>query len=377
MKKTDDLCYNDDGGKVKSVYIHIPFCESICSYCDFCKVLYHKSWIKKYLTCLQKEIQKRYKGELIKTLYIGGGTPSALDMEDLRTLLEILCVFKKDDNLEFSFECNIENITKEKLWLLKEYGVNRLSVGVQTIHESYLNFLNRHHTSDMVRSKIHEMKEIGFSNINIDLMYAFPKESVKEVLEDVDFFLSLDVPHVSTYSLIIEPHTILGIQKIHNIDSDTDAKMYEVIKERLTEAGYIHYETSNFAKRGYESKHNLTYWNNEEYYGFGLGASGYIQNIRYENTRSLTNYQNGYYIAEQHELSKREQEENEMILGLRKMNGVSKSSFYKKYHEHIEDVFEIDELIKKGMLKLNGDYLYIPNEYQYVANSILIYFIGD
>ncbi len=326
---------------------------------------------------MQKEIQEKYRGEEMKTLYIGGGTPSALSLEELKNLMDIMMIFKKANVFEYTFECNIENITKEKLLLLKEYGVNRLSVGVQTSHEKFLKLLNRSHTKEMVREKVKEMKELGFSNINIDFMYAFPKESVEEVREDIDFFLSLDVPHVSTYSLIIEPHTLLGIKNIQNIDSDVDARMYETIKKSLKEHGYIHYETSNFAKKGYESKHNLTYWNNEEYYGFGLGASGYIDQIRYENTRSLTNYEHGNYVLEQHHLSKREQEENEMILGLRKMQGVSKSHFYHKYHEAMEDVFEIEELLKKGKLKENGDYLYIPDAYQYVANSILVYFIGD
>ena len=338
---------------------------------------YDSSWVNTYLSCLQKEIQEKYRGEEMKTLYIGGGTPSALSLEELENLMDIMMIFKKANVFEYTFECNIENITKEKLLLLKEYGVNRLSVGVQTSHEKYLKFLNRSHTKELVREKVKEMKELGFSNINIDFMYAFPNESVEEVREDIDFFLSLDVPHVSTYSLIIEPHTLLGIKNIQNIDSDVDARMYETIKSSLKEHGYIHYETSNFAKKGYESKHNLTYWNNEEYYGFGLGASGYINQTRYENTRSLTNYEQGNYVLEQHYLSKREQEENEMILGLRKMQGVSKSHFYHKYHETIEDVFEIEELLKKGKLKENGDYLYIPDAYQYVANSILVYFIGD
>lgn len=321
---------------------------------------------------MQKEIQEKYRGEEMKTLYIGGGTPSALSLEELENLMDIMMIFKKANVFEYTFECNIENITKEKLLLLKEYGVNRLSVGVQTSHEKYLKFLNRSHTKELVREKVKEMKALGFSNINIDFMYAFPNESVEEVREDIDFFLSLNVPHVSTYSLIIEPHTLLGIKNIQNIDSDVDAQMYETIKKSLKEHGYIHYETSNFAKKGYESKHNLTYWNNEEYYGFGVSASGFVEAIRYENTKSLTEYIKGNFVSSKSLMSKVDNMENELILGFRKLEGINLEHFFDKFEENMQNIFPIKPLIKSGDLIYKDGYVYINPKKLYVMNEILI-----
>lgn len=362
---------------MKAVYIHIPFCSNICTYCDFCKMYYNKKHVTKYLEELEKEIKNNYNGETIETIYIGGGTPSSLDLEELEYLLKITEYFKTSSNLEFTVECNIENCNYEKLELLKKYNVNRLSFGVQTFNSKFLEILGRKHNKEETFNIIECAKELGFNNINIDLMYAFNGQTIDDLKKDLDLFLKLNINHISTYSLIIEPNTILEINNYKNIDEDLDYEMYSLIENTLKEHGYKHYETSNFAKNGFVSKHNLTYWNNLEYYGFGIGASGYINGVRYNNTRSINNYLRGKYILDKHELSKQEQMEEEMFLGLRKLDGINKQAFKNKYGIDIKDAFDIDTEIKKGLLIDDGNNIYIPEEYQYISNQVLIKFIGE
>ena len=360
---------------MKSVYIHIPFCDTICSYCDFCKFIKNDEWIDKYLGELENEIKLKYKGEFIKTLYIGGGTPSCLSVSQLEKLFDIVKIINKNSNIEFTFECNIESLDEEKLKLLYLNGVNRLSIGVQTFNKKYLSYLNRNHTKEEVINKIELAKQIGFNNINIDLIYALPNQTLKELDSDIDSFLNLDINHISTYSLILESNTKLYIDGEKNIDEDLDYNMYKLICDKLKNNGYNHYEISNFSKKGYESKHNLVYWNNEEYYGFGLGASGYINGIRYENTRSFNNYILGKYVSSSHKLSKREKLENEFILGFRKIDGIDKKSFKEKYNININDIEVINKLLKENKLLENKKSIYINLDYIYVSNDILLEFI--
>ena len=357
----------------KSVYIHIPFCDSICSYCDFCKFLKNDEWIYKYLDSLSNEIKSNYKGEEINTLYIGGGTPSSLDVNQLNKLFDIIKVFNRSKTIEFTFECNIENITEEKLKMLYLSGVNRLSIGVQTFNDKYLN---RNHSVDMIKDKISLAKQIGFKNINIDLIYALKDETIEDLKYDLDRFLELDITHISTYSLIIEPHTKLYINNESNVDEELDYEMYNTIIKKLESNGYKHYEISNFAKDGYESKHNLTYWNNNEYYGFGIGASGYINNVRYDNTRSINEYFKGNFVLNLHKLDIKETIENEFILGLRKMDGINKDKFYKKYNKDIKSISVVNKLLKEKKLLENKKNIYINPEYIYISNEILIEFIN-
>ena len=358
---------------IKSVYIHIPFCDQICSYCDFCKMFYSTNLVNKYLKELKNEVLKNYKNEEIETLYIGGGTPSCLSIDELKQLFEIISIFKLSKNYEFTFECNL-NINYEKLEFLYKNKVNRLSFGVQSFNENNLKFLNRKHTKEDIFNTINDSKKIGFENINIDLIYALPNQTLNDLENDLDLFLKLDVNHISTYSLIIEPNTMLYNSKVKNIDEDLDYEMYKLIINKLK--GYNHYEISNFAKKGYESKHNLTYWNNLEYYGFGLSASGYIKNIRYDNTRSINEYLKGNYILNKEEIDLDKKLEYEFILGFRKINGISINDFYKKYNLKILDNPIISKLIKEEKLIKNNENIYINPKYIYVENTILEEFVN-
>lgn len=355
---------------MRSVYIHIPFCKSICSYCDFCKFLHEEVYASEYLNELSKEIDKYYDNDKIRTLYIGGGTPSVLSLNNLKKLFEITKKFDTSLLEEFTFEMNIDDITEEKLLLLKTNNVNRISIGIQSFNEINLKYLNRKHTKNEIIKNINLAKNY-FTNINVDLMFALPIETFSTLKKDVKEILKLDVPHISTYSLIIEQNTVLSHNKVKPIEEDLDYKMYSYILKELKKNNYNHYEVSNFAKEGYQSKHNLNYWENNEYYGFGLGAHGFISELRYENTRSFNTYLKGNYRFNELVLSKREDMENEVILGLRKLEGINIVDFFNKYKINIQEEFNITPLLKNGLLKIKDNNIYIPEEKIYIMNTIL------
>ena len=356
---------------MRAVYIHIPFCNSICSYCDFCKFLKNEQWEKLYLDTLDKEIDKYYEDDNVKSVYIGGGSPSCLSSSSLIRLFFIINKIKVISGAEITFECNINDINSELLTILKKNNVNRLSIGVESFDEKNLAFLGRKHNKKDIINNIKLAKEMGFDNINVYLIYALPNEKLMTVRSDISKLLKLNIEHISTYSLIIEEHTKIYNDKVKPIDEVLDYKMYKYICEKLSDNGFIHYEVSNFAKKGHQSEHNLTYWNNDEYYGFGLAAHGFINNIRYENTRNLNKYLNGNYRLNELLVSNREDMENEIILGFRKLEGVSVTKFRSKFNADIFKVFNFDEVLNKRYVLKDGDYLYIPEEKIYVMNEIL------
>ena len=237
----------------KSVYIHVPFCKIICSYCDFCKFYSNEKWINDYLIALKKEIDDRYMDEVIKTIYIGGGTPSALNIEQLDKLFSIIEVFNKEDEIEFTFECNLNDLTEQLITFLKNKGVNRLSVGIQSFDKGNLKFLNREADYFDAKEKLAMCKKIGINNINVDLIYAIPGQTLSSLKKDLKLMCELDINHISTYSLMIEDNTLLSHKKVLPIDEVLDAKMYKLICSYLKRRGFNHYEVSNFAKNKAES----------------------------------------------------------------------------------------------------------------------------
>ena len=356
------------------IYIHIPFCDCICSYCDFCKILYNNKYINNYLDNLEKEIINRYKNELIKSIYIGGGTPSSLSYQELERLFNIIKIFKLDNNYEFTIECNVNNLDINKIKLFKDNGVNRVSLGVQSFNKEILTILNRSHTYKEVYNVINNLKNNNINNINIDLIYGV-NDNIDIVKKDIDYFLSLDIPHISCYSLIIEDNTLLKINNYQNIDENIEYEMYKYIENKLTSNGYIHYEISNYAKEGYQSTHNINYWDNGSYYGFGLGSVSYIDNYRISNTKNISKYNKGIYISNREYEDMNTNMSNDMILGLRKIKGVSISKFYNKYKKDIREVFDIDDLINNKILIIDNDNMYIDSKYIYLSNQVLIRFI--
>ena len=357
---------------MEHVYIHIPFCLNICSYCDFCKMFYHEKYIEPYFEALTKEIDEFYQGENIKTIYVGGGTPSILNSNELQKLFSIIKVFKKAQDCEFSFECNVEDINEELLLMLKDNDVNRLSIGIQSFNQDKLKFMERSANFKDVDHKIKLVRKLGFNNINLDLMYGIPNETLDELRKDVKLFLKLKPEHISTYALIVEDYTKVKINNFKNIPEEEEFKMYEYICKKLTNNKFKHYEISNFAINGYESKHNLAYWDNHEYYGFGLGAAGYINGFRYENTKNIDNYINGKFRNSESLLSKQEIMDYEIMLGLRKIKGINIKEFEEKYGIILEDNFPIKPLIKNKDLILKNGYLFISPKRIYLMNEILL-----
>lgn len=356
----------------KGAYIHIPFCKSICSYCDFCKMLYVNDWVNDYLKALYKEIKEYYSGEELKTIYIGGGTPSSLKPNQLEVLFKILSVLKKSSDCEITFECNISDISVQLLNILYKNGVNRLSIGIESFNKKKLEFMKRDTNFKDAKEKIDLCRKYKFENINVDLIYAIPGENLNDLKKDVKDILKLKPDHISTYSLIVEDHTMIGVNDVSSIPEDLEYDMYDYITDVLEVNGYKQYEISNFAKKGKQSKHNLTYWNNEEYYGFGLGASGFIDKIRYDNTKNFFKYVKGEYRLNAELLSKKNDMDNEIILGLRKLEGINVENFNKKFETDIFKEYPIQELIKKKELKAKKGYIFINPDKLYIMNEILI-----
>ena len=356
------------------IYIHIPFCNNICKYCDFPKMLYDKKFVNKYLDSLKNEIKTRYKSEIVKTIFIGGGTPTSLDYNELKKLLDITKIFNRNDSIEFTIESNVENLDQEKIKLLKEYGVNRVSLGVQSFNDDILKELNRIHNVKQVFEVIKNLKKEGITNISIDYIYGV-NDNIDIVKDDINTFLNLNIPHISCYSLIIENNTVFGINKREYIDELKEYKMYKYIEKKLKENDYIHYEISNYSKNNYFSIHNLNYWNNGFYYGFGLGSVSYIDNYRINNTKNLRKYFNHEYVEDSIYEDLKTEISNTIILGLRKINGINIEEFNRKFNVNILTLYNIEELIKEKKLIIENKCLKISEKYFYISNEILLNFL--
>lgn len=357
---------------MKSLYIHIPFCKNICSYCDFCKLIYKEDLVIEYLNALDKEIKEHYQNEAVETIYIGGGTPSALNDVALEKLFEITSQINKSNLKEYTFECNINDITEKLIKKLIQEGINRLSIGVESFNQEKLTFMERTANFKDVQEKIIMIKSLGLTNINIDLIYGIPNETLAILKNDIKQILKLNPTHISTYSLILENHTKLSSKEINPIDEEIEVKMYDYIRKKLASKKFNHYEISNFALNNYESIHNLTYWDNLEYYGFGLGAHGFIEGFRYENTRNIDEYIKENYRLEEKLISKQEMMENEVMLGLRKIVGINLQKFFDKYEVNIQDVFPVKPLLKNKDLIYENGYIKINPEKIYLMNEILL-----
>lgn len=328
--------------RIKHLYVHVPFCSSICYYCDFCHRIYDKKLAKQWLETLKKEIQTSCF-DFYETIYIGGGTPTVLSLDQLRRLLEMISEFA-DEVKEYTIEVNPESLDEDKILLFKEYGINRISMGVQSSNDRILSSLNRKHSFADVKDKIVLLKKHDLNNISVDLMYSLPDQTMEILDQSIEDILSLDVPHISLYSLTIEENSVFGKKGISNLDEETEADMYEFIEKKLTKNGYIHYEVSNYCKKGYESKHNMGYWNYEDFVGVSLGASGKIGNHRYTNTRDFKKYFTlKDYRDEDLYLEKEEMEFEHIMMSLRTIYGLNIQKFNALYG------CDLQEKYKKGI----------------------------
>ena len=280
--------------KPTSAYVHIPFCTQICYYCDFSKVFIKNQPVDEYLQALIREFESCDIKKL-RTLYIGGGTPTSITAEQLEYLLTNLTKHLDLSVLEeFTIEANPGDLTEDKIEVLKHSAVNRVSLGVQTFNDKHLKQIGRSHNEAQIYSTISNLKEAGFHNISIDLIYALPGQTMEDVKENVAKAIALDIPHLSLYSLILEHHTVFMNKmrrgKLQLPKEDLEAEMFEYIISELEANGFEHYEISNFTKPGFESRHNLMYWDNAEYFGVGAGASGYLNGVRYRNRGPIQHY---------------------------------------------------------------------------------------
>ena len=349
--------------KIHSLYIHIPFCNKICDYCDFTKLQYFRNFASSYLKALNDEL-KSYKIKKLKTIYVGGGTPTALEDDLFLELLQMIDPYVKDVE-EYTFEANPESLSLEKIRMLKEHGVNRISIGVQTTNNKILKAVNRDHTFEQVKTAVKNLKENGLNNINVDLILGLPHSSKKILKEDLKNILSLDIKHISCYGLTVNPHTALFNKGFKEPESDTLRDFYDGVEQTLKENGFVHYEVSNWAKPGYQSVHNLTYWRNEQYYGCGLGASGYIKDIRYKNTVNLSQYLNRVFIAEKEKVSDKDKITYQIMLNLRTFEGLDCSFVNNKDNE-------IEELISSGLLKKENNCLIPTYEGTMVLDQVIL-----
>ena len=346
--------------KPTSAYVHIPFCTQICYYCDFSKVFIKNQPVDSYLKHLLEEFRS-YDIQKLRTLYIGGGTPTALSAPQLEVLLDGLTKNLDLSALEeLTIEANPGDLDADKIAVLKQSPVNRVSLGVQTFDNKMLKKIGRSHLEKDIYENIDRLKLAGFDNISIDLIYALPGQTMAQVKDNVAKAISLDIPHMSLYSLILENHTVFMNRmrrgKLPLPKEELEAEMFEYIIAELERAGFEHYEISNFSKPGFESRHNLVYWDNAEYYGLGAGASGYVDGIRYKNHGPIRHYLEAVEagkarITEEH-LTLEEKMEEELFLGLRKKTGVSKARFEEKFGVSFDQRYGqvVASLTEQGLL---------------------------
>ena len=371
--------------KPTSAYVHIPFCTQICYYCDFSKVFIKNQPVDSYLEHLLEEFRS-YDIQKLRTLYIGGGTPTALSAPQLEVLLNGLT---KNLDLsvleELTIEANPGDLDADKIAVLKQSPVNRVSLGVQTFDDKMLKKIGRSHLEKDIYENIDRLKLAGFDNISIDLIYALPGQTMAQVKDNVAKAISLDIPHMSLYSLILENHTVFMNRmrrgKLPLPKEELEAEMFEYIIAELERAGFEHYEISNFSKPDFESRHNLMYWDNAEYYGIGAGASGYVNGVRYKNHGPIRHYLNAVEagnarITEEH-LSQREQMEEEMFLGLRKKSGVSMTRFEEKFGRSFEGLYGeiVRDLVQQGLMQIDGDRVRMTKRGLFLGDTVAERFI--
>ena len=357
--------------KINSLYIHIPFCSHLCAYCDFTKLIYNEKFASNYLESVFFELDS-YNIDKVKTLYIGGGTPTSLNDHDFELLLKKASSYL-DIDYEFSVEANVENLTDNKLAIMKKYHVNRISIGVQSSNDVVLQNYNRHHCFNDAKKVINKVKQYGFNNINVDLIYGYEGQTLTDLDNDLNNFLSLDVPHISIYSLTINKGTMFYNNHYQEQNQDDSRLFYDHILNKLRKSGYSRYEISNYCKPGYESKHNLTYWKNEQYYGIGLGASGYINNIRYTNTKNLNKYINHQFIDEKEIVDQNDLFEYFLLTNLRLEKGFSRLRFKEIFnydlYEAKKDIF--DEMIKKRLIQVDEN-IHLLDEGLIIMDSMIL-----
>lgn len=371
------------------IYIHIPFCKKKCYYCDFISYCDKNELIYKYIECLKKEIinfAQKYKDVYdITTIYIGGGTPSSINEKYIKNIIDTI-----NNNIvnikkikEITIEVNPGTITKEKIEQYKMARINRISIGLQSTNNKLLEEIGRIHDFDEFLETYNMARKVGFKNINVDLMLGLPNQTIKDLSNSVDKIIQLNPEHISIYSLILEENTVLfnliEQGKLILPTDEVERNMYWYIKNKLELSGYKHYEISNFAKEGYESKHNWNCWEQKQYVGFGVAAHSYLKDKRFSNIENLEQYINNiendnleknYILHENQNIYDKKKEY--MLLGLRKIDGVSIQKFKNKFDDNPIYLFrkELKKLIEEDLLEIDGDDIRLTNKGLDLANVV-------
>lgn len=375
----------------EAVYLHIPFCTNKCFYCDFNSYVLKDQPVMKYLEALEREMEytvtKTPPGE-IKTIFVGGGTPTVLKPDEMAYFLKSVRTYFPNwaEDIEFSMEANPGTTDLEKLSVMKEGGVNRVSFGVQAFQNELLTGIGRIHNTDDVYRSLENARKAGLTNLSIDLMFGLPNQTVEMLSESVTKALELGLPHYSIYGLKVEEntlfHTLFQKNQLPLPDEEHELKMYLHLMERMKEAGYDQYEISNFAKPGMQSRHNMTYWRNEDYYGLGAGAHGYVGRERHMNVRGVNPYieatEQGLPRLDTLSVSKEEAMEDFMMVGLRMLEGVSSASFEEQFGEKIEDIFSkpLHKMLHAGLLDATGEGYRLSSQGVLYGNEVFAEFIG-
>lgn len=371
--------------KELGIYIHIPFCKSKCSYCDFTSFANKGKMVEKYIECLKKEIEnKEANNYIVDTIYIGGGTPSFIESKYIKEILEtIKYKFNIKQEAEITIEVNPGTVNEEKLKDYKKTGINRISIGLQSTNNKILKQIGRIHTYEEFLNTYNLARKVGFKNINVDLMLALPNQTLEDLKDSVEEIIKLNPEHISIYSLIIEEGTkmeeLVNSQKIQLPSDELERKMYWNMKNKLEQNGYIHYEISNFAKKGFESKHNTNCWNQKEYIGFGLASHSYINNERFCNTSNIEEYikniENNSIKSniEICEIQNEEQKKKEyMLLGLRKIEGVNIGKFKNKFIDNPIYLYrkELEKLVNEDLIEIDLNNIKLTNKGLDLANLV-------
>ena len=375
-----------------AAYIHIPFCSHICYYCDFNKVFIEGQPVGEYVDLLIREMQliaKRDSVSHMNSVYIGGGTPSTLTLPQMDRLLQAIHTYlKPKKEAEFTMELNPDDGSIEKLSLLKEYQVNRISMGVQSFNDELLQAIGRKHRSQTVYQTIHEARKAGFDNISIDLIFRLPKQTIADFTDSLQQAVALDLPHYSIYSLILEQKTVfynlMRKGKLPLPTQDEEADMFQLAMDTMESSGRFHYEISNYAKPGFESKHNLHYWQADEYYGFGAGAHGYVAGSRYQNNGPIQHYlqplrEGQLPVFKSHILTRQELMEEFMFLGLRKMSGVRFDEFEKRFDEPMTTYYGevIEQLQELELVEVDAASIRLSHKGKFLGNEVFQSFLLD
>lgn len=373
------------------LYIHVPFCAQKCYYCDFNSYKINSNQKKEYLINIEREMKfykDEFKDKCFDTVFFGGGTPSILTVDELQELVNNINEnFNIKKDAEITIECNPGTINREKLEAMKKMGINRLSIGLQATQNYHLKSIGRIHTYEEFEKNYYDALDIGFENINIDLMYALPNQKTQEWKDTLDKIIKLNPSHISAYSLILEEGTKLydmyQNKEFELLDEDTDINMYNYTIDTLKRHGYNQYEISNYSKEGLECKHNIIYWKCDNYLGLGPGASGFIGDTRYSNIEDICEYnkcimQNIRPVSEKIELTKKDKIEEFIFMGLRMNEGINIDVFKERFDTDFYDIYQevMDKLIKRELVRFDGKNISLTQKGREISNSVFIEFLN-